>query len=145
MIPHVGYKNDKRCRCRHLIASFAWVEDGIGYYADKSAPFNAFPLCSPQGHYQAALRNKLLCHIFCPPYALCMQACNAVRMTKGVVADTLLLRLLGWKMGFEPTTLGTTILYSNRLSYIHHLICFPNRCANIHTFFVSPKFSALIF
>ena len=27
-------------------------------------------------------------------------------------------------MGFEPTTLGTTILYSNRLSYIHHLICF---------------------
>ena len=30
----------------------------------------------------------------------------------------------GWKMGFEPTTLGTTILYSNQLSYIHHLICF---------------------
>ena len=24
-------------------------------------------------------------------------------------------------MGFEPTTLGTTILYSNQLSYIHHL------------------------
>ena len=43
-------------------------------------------------------------------------------------------------MGFEPTTLGTTILYSNRLSYIHHLICLPNRCANIHTFFLSPKF-----
>ena len=32
--------------------------------------------------------------------------------------------VLGWKMGFEPTTLGTTILYSNQLSYIHHLICF---------------------
>ena len=29
--------------------------------------------------------------------------------------------LLGWKMGLEPTTLGTTILYSNQLSYIHHL------------------------
>ena len=28
----------------------------------------------------------------------------AIRMTKGVVADTLLLCLLGWKMGFEPTT-----------------------------------------
>ena len=28
---------------------------------------------------------------------------------------------LGWKMGLEPTTLGTTILYSNQLSYIHHL------------------------
>ena len=28
---------------------------------------------------------------------------------------------LGWKMGLEPTTLGTTILYSNQLSYIHHI------------------------
>ena len=36
----------------------------------------------------------------------------------------LLASLFGWKMGFEPTTLGTTILYSNQLSYIHHLICF---------------------
>ena len=27
---------------------------------------------------------------------------------------------LGWKMGFEPTTFGTTIRHSNRLSYIHH-------------------------
>ena len=27
----------------------------------------------------------------------------------------------GWKMGFEPTTFGTTIRHSNRLSYIHHL------------------------
>ena len=24
-------------------------------------------------------------------------------------------------MGFEPTTFGTTIRHSNRLSYIHHL------------------------
>ena len=59
--------------------------------------------------------------------------------------DIFLLRVFGWKMGFEPTTLGTTILYSNRLSYIHHLICFPNRCANIHTFFLSPKFLGLFF
>ena len=73
-----------------------------------------------------------------------MQAYKVVRNTKGVVADTLLLRLLGWKMGFEPTTLGTTILYSNRLSYIHHIDLFPNRCANIHTFFNSAKFSANI-
>ena len=29
--------------------------------------------------------------------------------------------LLGWKMGFEPTTNGTTIRYSNQLSYIHRL------------------------
>ena len=27
----------------------------------------------------------------------------------------------GWEMGFEPTTLGTTIRYSNQLSYTHHL------------------------
>ena len=29
-----------------------WVEDGIGYCADKSAPLNAFPICSPQGRVQ---------------------------------------------------------------------------------------------
>ena len=28
----------------------------------------------------------------------------------------------GWKVGFEPTTHGTTIRYSNQLSYTHHLI-----------------------
>ena len=27
----------------------------------------------------------------------------------------------GWKMGLEPTTNGTTIHYSNQLSYVHHL------------------------
>ena len=27
---------------------------------------------------------------------------------------------MGWMMGFEPTTLGTTIRCSNLLSYIHH-------------------------
>ena len=28
----------------------------------------------------------------------------------------------GWEVGFEPTTHGTTIRYSNQLSYTHHLI-----------------------
>ena len=28
----------------------------------------------------------------------------------------------GWKMGLEPTTFGTTIRRSNRLSYIHHFV-----------------------
>ena len=59
--------------------------------------------------------------------------------------DIFLLRLFGWKMGFEPTTLGTTILYSNQLSYIHRVDLSPNRCANIRTFFVYPKFYVFIF
>ncbi len=29
---------------------------------------------------------------------------------------------MGWQMGLEPTTLGTTIRCSNQLSYCHHLV-----------------------
>ena len=32
--------------------------------------------------------------------------------------------LFGWKMGLEPTTFGTTIRRSNRLSYIHRVTVF---------------------
>ena len=38
-------------------------------------------------------------------------------------ADFPLLLSSGWEVGFEPTTHGTTIRYSNQLSYTHHLIC----------------------
>ena len=31
------------------------------------------------------------------------------------------LLLLGWEMGLEPTTPGTTIRCSNQLSYTHHI------------------------
>ena len=36
-------------------------------------------------------------------------------------AKASLCNIFGWKMGLEPTTPGTTIQCSNRLSYIHHL------------------------
>ena len=29
---------------------------------------------------------------------------------------------IGWLMGLEPTTLGTTNQYSNQLSYSHHFV-----------------------
>ena len=45
--------------------------------------------------------------------------------------------LNGWKMGFEPTTPGTTNQCSNQLSYIHHLAD-----ANIENVF---RFVQLIF
>jgi hypothetical protein len=40
---------------------------------------------------------------------------------------------LGWKIGFEPTTSGTTIQRSNQLSYIHRL------GVQIYKFFCSPN------
>lgn len=42
----------------------------------------------------------------------------------------------GWKMGLEPTTFGTTIRRSNRLSYIHRVTVVRSyRDANVIYFF----------
>ena len=38
-------------------------------------------------------------------------------------------------MGFEPTTLGTTIRYSNQLSYTHHQFRLPEIGCKNTTFF----------
>ena len=99
---------------------FCSVEYGIGYDASTLASLNAFPFRSPRGHFQDILRRKLLRSPFCFVY-LCLQTslCQGIK-NKKMSFDIFLLRNLGWKMGFEPTTLGTTILYSNQLSYIHH-------------------------
>ena len=45
---------------------------------------------------------------------------DMVKYAKKTGSDAAL-QSLGWKMGLEPTTPGTTIQCSNRLSYIHHL------------------------
>ena len=36
---------------------------------------------------------------------------------------------MGWVMGLEPTTLGTTIRCSNQLSYTHHITTYPRKMA----------------
>ena len=55
----------------------------------------------------------------------------------------LLASLFGWKMGFEPTTFGTTIRHSNRLSYIHHLYPLRISGAKVIHFFAMSKFFGL--
>ena len=46
-------------------------------------------------------------------------------------------------MGFEPTTFGTTIRHSNRLSYIHHLYPLRISGAKVIHFFAMSKFFGL--
>ena len=43
------------------------------------------------------------------------------KVRAGAKAPALCLIHVGWVMGFEPTTPGTTIRCSNQLSYTHHI------------------------
>ena len=105
------YKGDKNL-------SENWVkfdaEDGID---DASL---VHPIRSPRGHLQTlkqAVATQLL--LFLIPI-LSNGFEGGYKKQKDVFRH-LLVSKFGWKMGFEPTTFGTTIRHSNRLSYIHHL------------------------
>ena len=57
-------------------------------------------------------------------------------------ADLLFCETFGRQVGFEPTTHGTTIRYSNQLSYNRHLVS-QKDAAKIHFFWICatlPKF-----
>ena len=57
------------------------------------------------------------------PYRLATPLCEDPRnkVRAGAMAPALALFNMGWVMGFEPTTPGTTIRCSNQLSYTHHM------------------------
>ena len=52
------------------------------------------------------------------PRSFCQQADNAARKNRQAFARRF---FVGWMTGFEPATSGTTIQYSNQLSYTHRL------------------------
>ena len=108
----------KTRRCPATSSCFVvWVEDGIGY------GFTPFP-SARRGGTSKLLRKKLLRSPLLFSIPMPTNKFEARYKKQKDVLRHLLASLFGWKMGFEPTTLGTTILYSNQLSYIHHLICF---------------------
>ena len=96
------------------------IEDGIGY----CAPFRSLRLTpAPSARRRGTSKpsQEVVIQLFCFHYHSYKQVCRVIIKTKGVDFSTPSCFVFGWKMGREPTTLGTTILYSNQLSYIHHL------------------------
>ena len=111
---------------------------GLATTRTKCAPLNASPHCSPQGHCQRQKSTLLAMISFLyTTYQTSLRRYIIKKVAQFTLYD---FSTFGWKMGFEPTTFGTTIRHSNRLSYIHHIrLDLSNRCANIEGFGVFSK------
>ena len=84
------------------------------------------PIRSPRGRQQT-LKRKLINQLYLFwDKRVCKRVCARLipKQKKRCRVRHLFALVFGWKMGFEPTTFGTTIRHSNRLSYIHHIIRF---------------------
>ncbi len=93
------------------------MEDGIDFAkARLSHPLAA----GAPTKIEKWLRHNLLLYM-----VVCERAPTTIYNKKSLACARL--SIFGWKMGFEPTTFGTTIRHSNQLSYIHHLDSFRNR------------------
>ena len=93
----------------------------FGHHFKKGGHFSTHPLAA------GALpkSESVLDTTFSLYMALCEQVPTAIYNEKSLANARL--SNFGWKMGFEPTTFGTTIRHSNRLSYIHHIDPSRNR------------------
>jgi|WetSurMetagenome_2_1015567.scaffolds.fasta_scaffold19428_3 hypothetical protein len=112
-------------RSNYLFAIVCWVEDGVAAFAMLR---------------QRALRvyqtEKTVPMMSEPASFFCMlQKANIYRLQKNKAVASRQPFLFGWKMGFEPTTFGTTIRRSNQLNYIHRV-----RSAKVSPIFLSTKF-----
>ena len=87
------------------------MEDGIDFAT------LVFPFRSPRGHFQSLKVSASL--FFCCTFPFVNKFPRLCTTKKALLIARL--SNFGWKMGFEPTTFGTTIRHSNRLSYIHHV------------------------
>jgi hypothetical protein len=97
------YKKQKVLIAQHLLACsmggrWDWLLRRL-----KSASLNAFPLCSPQGHYRSLKVSMPLILLLC--IAVYEQVPTAMHNKKSLAKARL--SNFGWKMGLEPTTLGT--------------------------------------
>ena len=66
----------------------------------KPAPLNAFPLCSPRGHFQ---NLKVAAPLFFSLHKVNVSKLPRPYITKKALQNARL-SSFGWKMGFEPTT-----------------------------------------